>query len=537
MAEGDIGNALCLEQPRCSLSVVENQKRFQWTNNNSFYTMLPAPYLSFYQKWVRQWLYWYDGFVPWVHGGQNGLLSTSIGTTIVNRAADSVFGGGIMFANARKPTVTMVRNGKEIGAALDFIANHWSMTSGFRQKVKRAGKDAFGGGFSLLKLNKSNGELWVDALRADRFFITKDSRGKIEKCVCFLSLYDDMTPGNKQGERYYLVEERRYEQIGMFAHEIPVVEYKVFKSSVQIQYFTAEHTDNSIKWEDLPKHVKTAFRRDYDFKLNAPQAMNGFKNLGVYYLQGSDDVSNVPQIGLGESLLANIMTYLYEYDFYNTCFNTDMYLARGRVMIPKYMQSPQAAAAKGSQPEGFDSFLYTKYPANNVGGDENKPEAIQFALRSQEWREARNMLLECIATSIGISVSTLASYIQDGSNRTAREVSAEENATSLFVENARRRFEQPINDLINDVLRFYGYVDDVEIRWSRSGLTNITVLVDTLSKAVQSGLISRKKAHAAFNFDDDEEQNNEDYALVEKEEADKAQRESFGNTPFDDMNY
>lgn len=535
MESENIGHALSLAQPRVALSVVENQKRFQWTNNNDFYRMLPAPYLTFYQSWVRQWLYWYDGYVPWIHGGQNGLLSTSIGTTIVNRASDSVCGGGIMFANARKPTSYIEKEGKRIGSALNFIANDWSIRAGFKARVKRAIKDAFAGGFSLIKLNKANGELWLDTLRADRFFITKTAQGKIDRCVCFLSLYDDMTYSNQQGERYYLVEERRYEKIGPFNTEIPVVEYKVYKSSTPIQYFTASNSDNSIKWEDLPKRVKTAFKRDYDFKINTPQAMNGFKNLGVYYLQGSDDISNVPQIGLGESLLANIMTYLYEYDFYNTCFNTDMYLARGRVILPKHMQSPQAAA--GNQPSGFDEFLYTQYQTNNTGGEEPKPEAIQFALRSQEWKEARNMLLECIATSIGISVSTLASYIQDGSNRTAREVSAEENATSLFVENARRRFEQPINELLHDVLRFYGYVDDIDIRWSKSGLTNMTVLVETLTKAVSAGLISRKKAHAAFNFDDDEEQNDEDYAIIEKEEKERAERESFGNMPFNDSNY
>ena len=119
-----------------------------------------------------------------------------------------------------------------------------------------------------------------------------------------------------------------------------------------------------------------------------------------------------------------------------------------------------------------------------------------------------------MATGIGMSVSTLASYISDGSNRTAREVSAEESATALFVENMRRRFEVPINDMLRAVLRFYGYVDDVEIRWTRSGMTNQTVLVDTLARAVQSGLISERKAHHAFNFDDDEEQNEEDYKLV-----------------------
>ena len=137
-------------------------------------------------------------------------------------------------------------------------------------------------------------------------------------------------------------------------------------------------------------------------------------------------------------------------------------------------------------------------------------------MRAAEWKEARNLLLESIATSIGLSVSTLASYISDGSNRTAREVSAEESATTLFVENARRRFEKPINELLKTVLRFYGYVDDVELRWSRAGMTNVTVLVDTLTKAVNGGLISQEAAHAAYNYDNDEEQNAEDYAKVVK---------------------
>ena len=260
--------------------------------------------------------------------------------------------------------------------------------------------------------------------------------------------------------------------------------------------------------------MREAFKADFGTcKLNKPIAMNGFKTLGCYLLKGSDDISNVPQLGLGESLLANITTYLYEYDFYNTCFNTDMYLARGRVLVPKALQSPQAKT--GAQNTGLDDFIYTK--VETMSTDQQKPEAIQFELRASEWKEARNMLLESIATSIGISVSTLASYLSDGSNRTAREVSAEESATTLFIENARRRFEKPLNDLISDVLRFYGYVDDVEIRWSRAGMTNTTVLVDTLSRAVQSGLISEKKAHHAFNYDDDEEQNEEDYKLVEEE--------------------
>lgn len=519
------------EQPRLALTAVANQKRWQWTNNSSFYSMLPAQYYSFYNNWVRLWLYWYDGYVPWVHGGQYGLLSTSIGTTIVNRSADSVYGGNLMFSNARTPARYIEKDGKRIGAAMDFIANDWAIRSNFKSKTKRAIKDAFAGGFSLLKLNKARGELWVDALRADRFYIDKTGAGEIRKVVSVLSFYDRMTP-NKNGnaKRYCLIEERRYEKLGLF-DEIPVVEYKMYDTSVQIQYLSVN--DNYVRWEDLPKSVRETFKAEYGFELNRPHAMNGFTDLGCYLLLGSDDISNVPQIGLGESLLANIMTYLYEYDFYNTCFNTDMYLARGRILVPKAMQSPQAAS--GAQNAGLDDFLYTKVETMNT--DEQKPEAIQFALRSADWKEARNILLESIATGIGISVSTLASYLNDGSNRTAREVSAEENATTLFIENSRRRFEAPLNALLRTVLRFYGYEDDIEVRWSRSGMTNITVLTDTLSRAVAAGLISQKKAHDSFNYDDDEEQNAEDFARMEQERQEQAKRESFGNFMFDDKDY
>lgn len=532
MDENDINcNGIVCQQPRPTLSVVANQKKWQWTNNNDFYKMLPAPYYSFYNNWVRLWLYWYDGYVPWIHGTQYGLLSTSIGTTIVNRAADSVFGGNLMFANARKPKLVEDRNGKKIASALDFISNRWVFETDFRGKVKTSFRDAFAGGVSLLKLNNDGGELWVDRLRADRFYFEKSGRGGLCKVVCLLNVYESTTQkGNNK--RYGLIEERRFESVGLFGDEVPVVEYKVYDTSVQVQYLSVN--DNYIRWEDLPKDVKRALKSDYNTcMLNKPQALGGFTSLGCYLLKGSDDISDVPQVGLGESLLANVMTYLYEYDFYNTCFNTDMYLARGRVLVPRALQGPQAAT--GAQNAGLDDFLFTK--VETMTTDQQKPDAIQFELRSAEWREARNILLESIATGIGISVSTLASYLTDGGNRTAREVSAEESSTTLFIENARRRFEKPLNDLLADVLRFYGYTDDVEVRWSRAGMTNTTVLVDTLSKAVENGLISRRKAHDAFNFDDDEEQNAEDYALVQTEEQERSQRENYGNGFLNDKDY
>ena len=516
-----------------SAAMAMNQRQWQQVNNEHFYSMLPAPYIMFYRNWVKPCLQWYDGYVPSVHGGAAGLLSTCIGTTLVNRCTDQVFGGNIMFANARKPKlVEEGENGKKIGVALDFISNTWVKKVNAKAIIKKCAKDALGGGFSLLKLNKRNGELWLDELRADRFYIDRVGTD-IRKCLCVLSFYQNTT--NSNADHYVLIEERRYESIGILGEEIPVVEYKMYKTSTPIQFFAGVQ-DNTIRWEQLPKEVRKAFKDQYgaDMRLNEPKALNGFSNLGVYLMLASDGVSAIPQVDLGESILSNITTFLYEYDFYNTCFNTDMYLARGRVLIPKPMQSPTAMGGLGNpmlnyantQPAGLDSFVYTKYEGLN--NEDSKPEPIQFALRSAEWREARDILVQSMASGIGMSVSTLASYISDGSNRTAREVSAEESATTLFVENMRRRIEIPINQMLADVLRFYGYVDDVEIRWTRAGLTNQTILVETLARAKEAGLISGRKAHHAFNFDDDEEQNEEDYALVLEE-----QQSQGGAGPYD----
>lgn len=511
-----INEQVVMPKPRVSSAMVANQQENQWTQNQAFYSMLPTPYYTFYNKWVRTWLYWYDGYVPYVHNGQYGLLSTHLATSIVNKCATLILGGDVMFANAKKPKLMKEIDGKMVSSALDFISNDWAKMSDFRTKLKQSIRFAFAGGFSVMKLNKTNSQIWVDVLRADRFFLDKNGKGEIRKFVGLLSFYEQIV-SEDNNKRYALVEERRYKEVSI-TDEVPVVEYKIYECTTPIQYLSSKG-DNCVNWEELPKDVRKAFKSEYGtMRLNEPVAMNGFKDLGIYLLKGNDDVTNVPQLQLGESILAHILTYLYEYDFCNTAFNTDMYLARGRVLLPKQMQSSQA---RGADTSGFDDFIYTSY--QNVDPTGQKPEPVQFALRSAEWKVARDSILESIATTIGISTSTMASFLQDGSNRTAREVSAEESATTNFVEDARRRFEKPINDLLNQVLRLNGYVDDVEIRWSRAGFSNQSVLVDVLSKAVQAGLISQKKAHSQFNYDDDEAQNNEDYELVQSEQSQNRQ--------------
>lgn len=520
----DVNNC---QQTRATLSFAGNQALFRRTQNNDFYSIVPSPYFTYYQNWVRVDLAWYDGYVPWIHGGTNGLLSTGIGTSIVNRCADSVFGGSLMFKNARKPQDK--KNG--IGVALDFISNKWMNETDGEQVIKKTARNALAGGFSALKLNNAGGVLWLDGLRADRFYADL-SHGKVMKFGCALAFFNGMTSKEDQ-TRYVLIEERRFENLGLF-EKIPVVEYKIYATSAPIQFYQGAGNENFIPWEQLPKIVRSAFKEQYgSMMLNKPQALNGFSDLGVYILNASDGISAIPDLEFGESILNNVETYLYEYDYWNTALNTEMYLSRGRVIVPKRFISPLAELA-GSRPNGLDEFLYTECDAS-PNGEPNKPQPVQFELRAEQFRSIRDTLLQCIAAGIGISVSTLASYLNDGgAQKTAHQVDSETDATTKWVEAMRRRFEKPINAMLAQVLRFYGYTDDVEVRWTRAGFTNQSELVTTLSAAINAGMISRKKAHHQFNIDEDEEQNEQDYKQVLEEEKARNQSEKENLWDFGD---
>ena len=171
-------------------------------------------------------------------------------------------------------------------------------------------------------------------------------------------------------------------------------------------------------------------------------------------------------------------------------------------------------------------------PAPNE--ENNQPMSIQFELRSTEWKEIRDTLMQNIAINTRMNISTIASFLQDNtSQKTAREISTEESETALFVDDKREIIEKPINELLQIVLRFYGYQDDVVIRWSQAGLSNVYTRTEMIATAVSNGFCSKYKAVQMFDQDDDEYQIAEEYARCEKD----SQKANFGGMSFADSDY
>lgn len=472
--------------------------------------LIPAFYRNFYEIDVRRWLQWYDGYVEGVHGPNAGIISTSIGRCLVDRATDAIFAGGVMFGNADKPTLTD-ENG--VSTALMVISDRWAKEAGFETMLKRACRYAAAGGTSLLKLNQAaNGKLWLDAYRADRFFPVLDTMGRVESVKAILTVFNGV--GSK-GAAFSLVEERYYTSTTL-QRRVPVRIFTVYRTS---DSSAQAALSQRVTWRSLPHSMKDYLREHYaGIRIDEEQILP-FNTLGCYAFRYTDGCDRYTGVELGESMLQGIMQYLLSYDFYFSALNTDMYLGRGRVIAKKSMRKP----SKGDDQNynaGLDSFMYDEVPSLTT--EEQKPVPIQFDLRAADWREIRNNLLESIALSLGISVSTLASFLNDSSNRTAREISAEEHETTRFVEARRAQFEGPANDCLRDVCLYCGLQDRITVRWSLAGQTNVDNLSQRVISEYQAGVRSLKGAVQAINPDMDEHQAQDEIARIEAEQHQKS---------------
>ena len=509
-----------------------------WTYNQStkatFYAVVSPRYYHFMVQYVQHWLYWYDGWCPYFHNSENGIFSTHLATSIINRLADKVSGGQLMFKNSGKE----LKPG-ETNKALEFISTQWAQQADFARVRNLAIRYAAAAGTALLKANKDKKGIWAEALRFDSFVPEVDFRGNVVRVTCYLQQYTDMAKSNKNGtsDSYYLVEERYFGDISqgrVTLRNRPLVKYSVKKATAVVGASTdvPPMRGESVEFSRLPKQVRNSILKNYNvLRFDVPHLLPFKDWLGVELVRWTDTVSDIPQLPFGESLLAQCISYLMTYDYYYSAFATDMYTGRARVLIPKQMENPKKDKTSNYN-TGFDSYLYQQYPSTAnvaINGEPEKPIPLQFDLRSTDWKTIRDTIIENIALNIGVNTSTLASFLSDSGAKTATEVSTDENETAGFINNQRSIIEKPFNRFLKHVTEYYGHSDTVELRWSAAGLTNRKTLTDILCAAKNANIISTRKAVEMFNYDDDTAQVEEELSRVQKEESNRqAQFDPFG---------
>ena len=510
--------------------------QYSYLTRAAFYANVKPEYREYMMRWVQNALWWYDGWVPYFHSNTEGIFSTRIASALVDGAAKKVIGGRIFFKNANKERQTK----GEINKALHFISSEWAPKAKLSREIKRATSFAAAAGTSLLKLNKDDEGLWAEALRFDSFYPVIGARGKLIEVVCFLRNFSNVSTMTSSGaavESFYVVERRYfgdYKRLdGTILHDVPLVEYKIRKSvGTVVNGQDYSPNGSEIEFRNLPKSVRKNIGKAYSFiRFDCPMLLPFNDHLGAVLVTWTDGVSNIPELPFGDSLLSNIMPYLQSWDYYFSAFNTDMYIGRGQVVMPNYMQKKSVNGDEGYYSGKF-GLMFTAAPGSPT--DDNKPFPVQFDLRATSWKEIRDMLMQNIAINTRMNISTIASFLQDTTgNKTAREISTEESETALFVDDKREIIERPINELLRIVLRYYGYTDDVVIRWAQAGLSNVYTRTEMIATAKREGFCSQYKAVQMFDQDDDEYQIQEEYERCVKENEQKQQ----GGGLWDEQDY
>jgi hypothetical protein len=323
---------------------------------------------------------------------------------------------------------------------------------------------------------------------------------------------------NTSFQGYYVVEYRHLADYvkadGTILKDAPVVEYVIHRQNgtVVSGEYLSQGDSGKVPFNSLPTAMRKTIGKCYpDVRFDTPVLLPFKESLGCELVKWTDGVSGLPELPFGESVLSNIIAHLQAWDYYFAAANTDMYLGRGRIIAPKNISGNKRGANYNS---GLDSFMFTKYETTDP--ESQKPIPIQFDLRSNDWNEIRNRLIQDIAVNIGVNISTIASFLQDSTARTAREISTEENDTAEYVNDQRAIIEKPINKILKLVTMYEGFIDDVVIRWSSAGLTNRYSLAELINTALngQKPFLSQKKAIEMFNYDDDDAQVQEEYERI-----------------------
>ena len=531
-----------------SSSIVVNQT-YSYINNTGFYALANPTYFQYYYRFVRRVAWWYDRYVPDFHNAEQGYFSTGIGHAIVDGIANQIVGRKLLFQNVHKELDRSMVN--DTLKRVDKWADDVNFTSKARTLTKYAGAL----GTSLLKTNvASDGELWVEPLRFDDFFFKCDFRGELQDVVCLIKSYTDTIPRSVEwadsfGEngkqclfgKYYLVEHRYYKMVEEVVdgqtvkHNVPYVKYQVhtYKGNIINQQSWSMANQEQVRFDSLPRGVRKAIVKDYGAVFIDKEIRLPFVDLGCDIYRYNDADGSLSQQPFGQSILTDIISDLMNYELAFAYAVRDMYMGKGIVFMAKELQT---AISGTSAYTGIDDTLYQLVQSWNESG-KLPIESVQFNIRVEEWKKKRDAIIEEIAFKLSISPSSLASFLGGSVQRdvTAKEVSTEQQATDSYIDIQRSSLSRCLNKCLKRVSNYYGWEDEVNVRYSQSGVQNIDAIVDRVIKLKQAGLIEPYEALRQIMFDADESQVEEAYEKLKKyndEEYNKQQNSMFGSMDF-----
>lgn len=567
-------NVNAISETQKASSIIVNET-YSYINNSLFYALAPAGYYNYFYQQVRRFAQWYDSYVPTFHNAENGIFSTGMAHALVDSICNLIVGSKVMLQNIHKETDPNVVN-TSLRQAYE-----WADSCHFTTVLRKAVTYAGALGTSLLKANVKAGNIWLEALRMDDFFFETSFDGSLQSVTCLIKSYTDTSSRVQQAREikrqtdptynsacdmsniYYLVESRYFKEakenvqvVNKKTGEIttvtkkvrvPYVKYSVhqYNGSITNAQMWTPSLQTALDYRNLPQSIRRLIWKDYStLPFDVEQRLPFADSLGCTLLRYNGGDGSLPQQPFGQSILKNLIAYCMGFDLQYSYMIRDLYQGKGIVFVAKELQT---GIGNPNALSGLDESMYTAIPMLDDKNGKLPIDKVQFDLRVSEWVATRNAIYESIATQLGISPSSIAGYLSDNTARTAKEVTTESTATDNYVEIQRGMLAPYINDLLRVVGAFYGWQDEVGVRWAKSGTNNMDTLIDRILKLKSAGLITQYEALKMYMIDADESEieeadrrltkYNQQQAAMQAQMSDRMFGLDYGNEKENEVDY
>lgn len=459
-------------------------------NDTMFFVFAPAPYLTYYWTIVRRNLEWFNGYVAGIHN--QGILSSKTGARICKMSANLTLGGGLSFQGSEE--------------AEAFLSDFYKRRRTY-PKLKRVAPLLNAIGFMLSKVDiNEDGELDISFVPGNRYFAQCDSDGNVTSfysCIVFVSP-DTNRRAIEQSEEdsrgYSLVEERFY------VNDKPCVRYRVYEGAIiaSSPTFTSDSgSKKGLSFEELSYEVQKIIKSKLaGYKLNTVYELP-FDNLGARVTRNTFSAAGMDDYAcFADSTLADCHTQLYELDLTKTQKNEHKYLNQDFLVMPDQMIMELAGdRAKATHFESFNGYssINRRIVKSARYSDPTKetPYVYSPALKIAEYNADIMQIHNEIAAQTEFSPVTIAGYLRNGVEKTATEITADENATRLTIRTKRELITEDLNFLNAIILKHYGISTDgteCSTVFKEGSLSNPKLETELIIRKQETGLITHQMA-------------------------------------------
>lgn len=407
---------------------------FDFYVNNTFYLLAPDYYRSFYTIYLNRCLSVYDGWVNGWHNAKEGLVPQRMLQSIARGLNNKLFAHGIDFVNSN---------------SYDF-AIKWSKKSKLFNALKKGHLYAIAGGTSLLKVNRTDKELYVSAHRIDTFFANTDSTGKVVSCRIYYDAIQNTNPTTNNTTHYGIFEERYFNE-----ENKPCIKVSVYQGTANLQSEVSNRPKEMVRqinWENLPREIKNYIKTNFPSVIvDKEQYLPFYRHLGLFMLKFTEDIGQLPNVNLGQPIGDILFTENFQYDQMKYFEKNEVDLARARALLPEEWWNKDDPNFENS---ALNQRLFLKVSGVNTDNDKVTP--MQFLLRGNDIKTEKENIYKDIAFKLNVSASTIASFLSEGSgSKTATEIVNERTTTDTWIDSQINLNKPEIDDLLELVMRFY----------------------------------------------------------------------------------